>query len=388
MLNRLLNMIVRKPLVAAIVVIVGITLIDVGIVSITTSIRSASDRAQIIHELLKVEEISKTKEEDYKKDFMNKTFMARQVYQFSWYKVKGTKVGDLNLNKYYAMNNQEYDHLCQNSWQYNRLLSVPLDSWMNYIPLAKWIMESAIYLYAEHKTGEIIRMTGYTMDGYVIALFHYKYSLNIVPGHPLYVQALENNRSMNKDDISRIFTDIDNVTRFDYAYLWHLCQAYDYRWDWVLTAFHYGEAKTEYWQGQKLTSIPNYRLDGKWCEEDMRDYYLAIYEIAQGIAMGKLDRISKFEAYVKEFASTRTAEIDYINTLRLKARSEDKMRSLEESYMKMKNDFSNYKVVNSMLLKQMGDLNEMTIDKKDADRAKIRGLKNTIIQTFKELRKR
>lgn len=384
-MKKLIESILKRPILAAIIIIAGLVVIDFGIITITTSIKSANDRAQIIRDLIKVQEISKTKDEDYKADFMNKTFIARQVYQYSVYRIKNTKVGDLNLNKYYAMNNKEYDHMCQMSWEFNRRLSTPLDSWENYIPLAKWIMESAIYLYAKHKTGEIIYMTGYTRSGYLMALHYYTYGLNIVPGHPWYSRDIDASRTMADEDITRIFYDLDNVVKFDYAYLSHLLQTYNYRWDWALTGFHYGEDITEYWHDKDLREIPNYRLDGRWSEEYMRDYYLAIFEIAQGIAMGKLERISKFEDYVKKFANTRNGTSDYINTLRLKARSEDKFRNLEESYMKMRSDYSNYKVVNEAILKQMADLNELTLEKKENDKEKIRQLKNTITQKFKEL---
>lgn len=105
---------------------------------------------------MQIKELDKNKEADYKADFMAKSMLARQVYQFSWYKKINSRLGKINGPKYYAMNLQEYDKFCQKIWEYNRRLSIPLDSAENYYPLGKYITESSINEKAEHKTGEII----------------------------------------------------------------------------------------------------------------------------------------------------------------------------------------------------------------------------------------
>ncbi len=356
--------------------------------TVTSIITSSNERSNIIRELVEIQKIQSTTLEDYRRDFIQKGLLARQVYQWSWYKSVNTKVGNLNLNKYYAMSLVEFNQLLEWSWEFNRQLSIPPDSWENYIMLAKWILESSIYLQAEHKTGEIIHMAGYTRPGFEHALIQYKYKMNINPGHKFYIRDLDIARTISDQEIRQIFSTTDNVLKFDYTFIHYLLMKYDYKWDWVLTAFHFGEDKTEYWNGLGLKDIPNFRLDGQWETHYLREYYQTVFEIAKGIADGTFSRISRYEETVNRLAHRDARRDRFISVLKLKARSEDKFRDLEEKYNLLRNDFKEYKEVNEQILQQMAELNDMSLaDQNNSDiKEQIRQLKKRIRQTFKHLK--
>lgn len=338
---------------------------------------------KILSDLVEIQKYNMKKPDDYKADFIQKCLLARQVYQYNWWKTRKTKIGSVYVDKKYAMSLEEYNKIIEMSWDLNRLLSVPLDSWENYIMLAKWILESSICPYIEHKTGEIIKMTGYTKDGAMIALFHYKYEMNIKKGHKLYIPQLFDDLSI--DDLTKVFEDIDNVIKFDYSYILFLMTQYDYRWDWVLTSFHFGEGKTLYWKDLGLKSIPNYRLDGKWAGYYLREYYQSIYEIAQGISIGNLTRISRWEEIISMFKKHYEWQKEYVATIRLKVNCEEKTYEMEEKYKKMFFEFGNYKKINEELLNQMAKLNDLNLDYK---REFLKSKKKKIFDTIMNLKKK
>lgn len=345
-------------------------------------------KIRLITESLEIQKLNATTADDLKRDYLNKCLLARQVYQWSCYRIAPSKVGDLNLNKYYAMTLREYNDMVEQTWDYNRMLSIPMDSWENYILIAKNILESALNERAQHKTGELIAMAGYTRSGFEHALIAYKYRLNINPGHRWYIRDLDTTRTMTDDDIRRIFSTYENVLKFDYAYFLSLAMEYDYRWDWMLTGFHFGTDKTDFWESKGLKEVPNVRLDGRWSSDYyLREYYQAIFEIAQGISQGNLQRISRMEEYVNKLVKYDTAVSKYVMTLKLKTRSEDKFRDLEESYMATRTEFSNYRRINEDLLRQMANLNDLTLDIK-SDKSAVSALKQKIKAQYRKLVKK
>lgn len=344
---------------------------------------------QILADIVETRKLQAKGEADYKAEFLNKCLLARQVYQFSWYRVETTRVGPANLRKQYAMSLQEYNDLIELSWRLNRFLALPLDGPENYMMIAKWIMESAICNQVKHRTGEIIRMTGYTRDGLAIALYHYKYTLRIGPGHPLYIKELYD----STPDIERIFSKIENVVKFDYAYIAYLLRQYEYRWDFVLTAFHFGEGKTEYWVGSGLKEVPNYRLDGKWKGYWLRQYYQSVFEIAQGISMGQLQRISRWSAVVDVVKTYNEVNQAYLGTLVVQAQKAERFAELEKEYKALQVRFENYKKTHEELCQKIAELNDVTLDYRRARaellkrelRLKLAKLKASVQKLYRRL---
>lgn len=361
----------------------------------TGVLKSRNDVAnKLLEQTMQVREYSIDKEQYYKQDFETKCLLARMVYQYSWYKSIDTQLGKLQIPKYYAMNLQEYSDLIDLSWEYNRKLSIPIDSWENYIMLAKWIYESAICTWIEHKTGEIIRMTGYTADGFGLALYYYLYEMSIQPGHAFYIQELFNNKNMNVRDIEILFRDYRRVVKFDYAFISYLLSKYDYKWEWALTAFHFGVNKPDYWWYDKeLKVVPNKRLNGEWASIWLREYYQTVYEIAHSIATGRLERISKYEQKVATTGKWRKQQENYVNTLRLKFKGEERYNELKAKCDQLVNDLDKYKQLNNMLIEKMGKLNELNL-KQDYNkqvistnmRKDILKLKKEIEENYKKMR--
>jgi hypothetical protein len=339
---------------------------------------------------MEIQKLNSMKEEDFKRAFINNCLLARQVYQWSWYRSEKTTVGFINAEKRYAMTLKEYNDLIELSWKLNRQLNIPLDSWENYIMLSKWILESSINPYAEHHTGEIIKMTGYTMDGVIIALYHYKHTLCIQKGHPFFIPELYEN-PLSEQRIKEIFSDVGNVVKFDYSYLQYLLSEYDYRWDWVLTGFHFGEQKTDFWKASGLKMIPNYRLDGKWSNYFIREYYQTIFELAQGISLGNMDRISRFEEITGAFKKADTTITEYVNVVRLRLKAEEKAMDMQEKCRKIQSEYSNYKAINQDLLSHISILNEAVLtcrqEKKEKQRQKLYKFRQEVVDAWNNLLK-
>jgi hypothetical protein len=361
--------------------------LSILVILIVYAVKENQFKNKLLADFMYIQKIDKTKEEDCKRDYIDKCLLARQVYQWSWYSKTKTKIGDLQLEKWYAMDLFQYNELIEQSWKYNRILNIPLDSWENYIMLAKWIVESGINEWAQHKTGEIIKFAGYTEEGMIGSLFYYRYESHIGKGHPFYIPELFRD-NIDREDLINVFKNIDNVVKYDYAFIHYLLERYDYQWNWVLTAFHFGMDKTEYWNEIGLKDIPNYRMDGHWSEEYLRKYYQAIYEIAQGIARGYLGRISKYEEIVGAIKKLNDRERKYIDTLRLKVRSQQAFDHLEKKYMMLQEDFTNYKKLNTSLLKSMAELNDINLDKENPTlRSRMRELKNNIKKMWLSIRR-
>ena len=358
---------------------------------LSNSIAENKVKNRLLFDIIQIEKLKQKTEDEYKKEFVNKCLLARQVYQFSWYSKTPTKIGDLQLEKYYAMTLREYNALVERAWEYNRLLGIPLDSWENYIMLGKWIMESAICPFVEHKTGEILKFAGYTEIGLRDAMFIYLYQSHIERGHPLYIEELfKPNNSL--EDLKHIFnnpiTGVWNTEKFDYAFILYLLSQYNYDWAFTLTGFHYGYDTTDYWKSIGLKEVPVKRLDGGWGEEFLRDYYQAILEIAQGIKLGRLERISQFEQVIGYYQRMDKKRQNFIDTLRLKVRSEQQFKNLTDKYYDLKEDFTNYKKLNDSLLKSMADLNDLTLEKENPSfKERIQKLKNTVTYKYKQLLK-
>lgn len=350
-----------------------IILVTVGISSLIANHRNKKDiRDQLLSDLIKVQQIQLENEEKYKQDFINKSFLARQVYQFQWYKRTETKVGKLNLEKVFAMDLKEYNDLMELSWELNQELNIPWNSWENYIIEAKWILESAICNQIKHKTGEIIRMAGYTEGGFRDAWFHYKHDLNITSSRdPFYIEELFQ-KYLTTEQIMKIMEDPLKVARFDYAYYSYIHNQYDEQWDWSLTSFHFGDGKTLYWKGAGLKMIPNYRLDGKWKNHYMREYYQTVLEIAQGIALGKMTRPSRYNRVVKKFARAYNARNKYIQALRIKLKSEEKAQKILKDFEQLNKDFEEYKTQQEELMRNLAKLSDLTLDYRRAPKERIK----------------
>ena len=328
-------------------------------------------KTKLLNDMLAVQKMDKTQMELLHQKFVNNCLLARQVYQFSWYHLVDTKVGKLYLQKCYAMSLQEYNDLIEQSWAYNRLIGLPAGGWEDYVMLSKWIMESAINNYAEHKTGEIIRMAGYTYDGFIGALYVYLYKMGIGPGHPLYIPELFRS-GMSETDIKKTFENVANIVKFDYGYIWGLLRSYNYDWPWALTGFHFGEDKTIYWKDSGLKMVPNYRIDGKWNGYFMREYYQAILEIAQGISLGRCDRISRFEEIAGNFRRMDEIQSKYVRTYALKLKSTEKCDEMEGKLRKVNDDFRTFKEVNAEIICDMGRLNDLTLDYRNTTAKEIK----------------
>jgi len=343
---------------------------------------------KIFNDIMEINKLSATKEDDYKRTFINNCLLARQVYQWSWYRSEKTTVGYINAEKRYAMSLKEYNDLVELSWKLNRQLNIPFDSWENYIPISKWILESSINPYAEHNTGEVIRMTGYTVEGMVIALYHYKHTLCIQRGHPFYIPELYEN-PLSEQRMKEVFRNVENVVKFDYAYIQYLLSEYDYRWDWVLTGFHFGEAKTLFWKSSGLKMIPNYRLDGQWGKYFLREYYQNVFELAQGISLGRMDRISRFEEIVGIFKRSGNAITEYINVVRLRLKAEEKALDMDEKCKQVQSQYSQYRAINEDLLSHISILNEAVFacraDDAIKENNKLRQWRRKVVDLFNKL---
>lgn len=347
-------------------IMLAIVIFSIGMTALISNIvKDSQFKNKIFSDIVEVNKINETKEEELRKDFVNKCLLARQVYQFSWYKKTPTKIGDLQLEKYYAMSLDEYDRMIDKMWEYNKQIGIPRGSWEQYIPLSKYIMESAICNWIEHKTGEIIKLCGYTEEGMRDALFRYLYESHIDKGHPLYIPELFKSGN-SLDDLKNIFnnhiTGVDNTVKFDYAYTKYLLGLYNYDWSWSLTGFHFGIDLTEYWKRIGLTSVPSRRIDGRWKDESLREYYQSIFEIAQGISMGNLARISRFEEIVGYYQKMEKRRQNYIDSLRLKVRSEHALKRLEEKYNDTVDAFTNFKKLNKDILMRMAEYNDFKLD--------------------------
>ncbi len=338
-----------------------------------------------------------TKVGDLKADFLHKCLIARQVYQWSWYKKVKTKLGYVKLDRRYAMNLREYNELVEMSWKLNRHLSIPLDHWQNYIMLAKWILESSLNANANHKTGEIIKFAGYTKSGLQASLTHYLFESDIRRGHPLYISELFK-KGITLKNIIRSLEKFDHVIKYDYAYILFLLSEYGYRWDWTLTAFHFGEHRTDYWRKVGLKTIPNYRLDGKWKDHYLRQYYQTVYEIAKGIYLGKFTRISRFQKKVKKLRKQREIHKKFYATLRLKIKSKEDFLELENRLKEVQQEYEKFKKDQIKLIEQMGELNDLVLDYRKSKKKKLKDwakrlyrkiipLKKSIKSNYKKLKK-
>lgn len=369
-----------------ILLVLSIVLLLVSIISVVFVSRGVGIRDKVLMDLIDIQKIDKREVESMKRDYLNKCLLARQVYQFSWWVSKETKIGKLYLEKQYAMNLYQYNQLINLSWDLNREIGVPIDSWQNYVMLAKWIMESGIWENAKHDTGEIVAFAGYTTEGLASALYVYKFYCHINEGSPLYVKAIF--KAETKDDLLNAFANLYNVVRFDYGFIKYLLSTYNYQWDWVLTGFHFGFDKTDYWWRMGLKSIPEFRLDGKWSEEYMREYYQAIYEIAQGIALGQFERVSRYKRVLTSAKHFENANTKFIETLRLKVRSEQSFKELNRKYTELVTDFTNYRKLNEQLYGRIAELNDIVVDSDSKTmKQQIEGLKSEIRKMWKRIRK-
>ena len=319
--------------------------------------------------------------EDYKAAYMNNCLIARGVYQYQWYRPVKTIFGYLKLDKRFAMSLQEYNDLVDLSWELNRYICLPLDSPDNYNMISKWILESSLNADADHKTGEVIKFTGYTEVGLAHALFVYKHVSKIQQGSPFYIKGIYDSNA----DLQDIFSDLHNVLKFDYAYMFYLLQKYDYNWNMAWTAFHLSYAKTDFWYSLGLRDIPINRLDGKWADFFLKEYYLTIKEIAISIATGRMDRPSRAVKYIAKARKVNRAKYNYIETLRLKIKQENKANELEAEFRQVYTAFTNYMALNEIVLNKMGKLNDMTILEKD--KTKIEQAKKIVKDYAKKLKK-
>jgi len=73
--------------------------------------RKISD--DLIADIIQIQKIKIKTEADWQRDFLHKAILARQVYQYSWYKSMMTKVGYVNIKKYYAMSLKDYNELVE-----------------------------------------------------------------------------------------------------------------------------------------------------------------------------------------------------------------------------------------------------------------------------------
>ena len=345
-------------------IIIGIFLtlfIMLTIYFIKNSIYENSARA-LMRDVIKIDYMSEQSEKDYRRDFTRKAFLARQVYSWTWWKTRKTKVGRLKLDQKFSMSLREYKKLLNDIWKYNKVLSIPVDSWQIFVPLADWMLESSLNMNVKHKTGEILGFVGYTHDGFRAAFYHYTRTLNIERGHPLYIKELFNSRLKEKDAIKLLNKSIPKMVKFDYAYKWHLLQEYDYKWDWALTAFHFGEGRTWFWRNAGLKDIPDERLDGKWEDFYMREYMETVYEIAQGISVGKPGRISKWKYKVKRLRRQRELRRKYIANLRIAIKSEEEFKRMEKRITTLVVDHKKYKKKANYMIKKQARLNDLMLD--------------------------
>lgn len=353
---------------------------------IVISIKEKDYSKELLKDIIKVEKINLTTEQDCKKDFMNKCLLARQVYQWTWWARRTSLIGELNTFKYYAMDLREYNDMIELSWKLNRELKIPIDSWENYIQLAHWILESSINPLAEHKTDEVLKFAGYVIDGFRIAFYHYRYNFRINAGHPLYIDYLFQSGIKESDIITYLNNNLLQAVRFDYGYMLHLLQVYNYQWDWTLTAFHFGEQRTEYWKTLGLKEIPNYRLDGHWQGYYLREYYQAVFEIAQGISQGNFSRISQWEKRVDKLKGQKGLTEKYIITFQIKAKSVNEFSDLEKKLKEVNTDFSNAKIRWNGLFNQMSELNDLNLKYRDAERFNLKDYVKVLYKKVIELK--
>lgn len=348
---------------------------------------------KLLNSFIDYKSMTEEKKAAYKDDFMKKCLLARTVYQYGGYHQEETKLGKLSTGRYYAMSAEDYNDMCEMSWEYNRKISIPMDAWQNYIMLAKWIFESGICTYIQHATGEIIRMCGYTEDGFRAAFYYYEFESDMQPGNQWYIPELFQGH-LNSNQIDSIFRDYKKCLKFDYAYIDHLLGQYDYKWDWVLTAFHFGLEKPDYWWYDKnLKQVPNRRIDGQWSKLWLRDYYTTVYEIAEGIASGNLTRIDKYDKYISEFGKWSGMNNDYLWTLKLKFRSEEKYGEMVAKVDKWKKVLNEYGELNDSILKQMAKMNDMILISReshgiisDADKKQMKMLKQQIESNWNRIK--
>lgn len=346
---------------------------------------------QILADLIEIKKLESIGEADYRAKFVEKCLLARQVYQWSWWRTRVSPYhGKLNVEKVYAMSLKDYNELIEFCWDANRYLGLPLDSPDNYMVLSKWILESSINNSMEHKTGEIIKMAGYIENGVRTALYRYRYDLHVSKGHPFYIKELYE----ENPDFELLFTDYMKVAKFDYAYMLFLLKQYDFKWDFVLTSFHFGEDKVGYWLNRGLKEVPNYRLDGKWKGYWLREYYQTVFEIAQGIHLGKLDRVSRFERVVGTFKKYKEVRDSYVATICLQARRLEKYEETEAKYVALLDAVEKYKKINSELTTQIDQLNDLGAkykntlreSEKQKTQEKIESMKVTISTLYQKLR--
>jgi hypothetical protein len=348
---------------------------------------------KLLNSFIDYKSMTEEKKSAYKDDFMKKCLLARTVYQFGGWASRDTKLGKLNVGRWYCMSAEDYNDMLEKMWDYNKKISIPIDAWENYIPIAGLIFESGICEYIDHATGEIIRLAGYTEDGFRAALYYYMYECDMQPGNEWYLPELFQGR-MSREQIDSYFRTWPRVLKFHYAYLDHLLGQYDYKWDWVETSFHFGLEKPDYWWYDKnLKQVPNRRLDGQWNSIWLPDYYTTVFEIAQGIASGNLRRISKWERRVEEFGKWSGMNNDYLWTLKLKFRSEEKYNELVSKVDKWKKSLNEFGELNDSILKQMAKMNDMVLISRqnkgivsDADKQNMRLLKHQIESNWRKIK--
>ncbi len=340
-------------------------IIILGILFIETKIKSVKYEG-ILRDAMDTKALTQHSKNWYRQKFMSKARAARQVYQYRWWRYANSRYGKIPVLMKRAMNLKDFNYMMLESFRLNRALGLPIDSPQNFYMIAKWTLESAINDKAKHSTGELwwLAMAGYTDGGFQAALYHYKHDLKIDKGHPMYIDGIYD-RHPNWENI---FKGYINVIKFDYAYIHYLRSYHNYKWDFALTAFHFGEGKPIYWQRKGLHSVPMFRLDAKWKGYHIREYCETVHEIAYGIYLGKLTRISRWKERVGAIVKANKVRDAYVQNVRLQAIRNQSADEFEAELNEVNEKFKWYRKKNERAHQAQARLNNLILDERRGKR--------------------
>lgn len=318
---------------------------------------------------------------DFKKEYSTKCILARQVYQYQGFHRKKYKAGTLNIEKWYAMDVDKYSELTGMIFKFNAHLGLGRDEYFHI--LSQLIFESGISMDIEHKTGEIINLTGYTKSGFIHALHVYKYILRIEKSSPFYIKELYDRHP----NFEIIFSDWRNVIKFHYAYWQWLLYTFDRRWDFALTAFNQGEGRVLGWKNIGLKNIPNGILSKKF---NLRysTYYSTILEISYATLSGYTSRISKYNKTVKKFRKYNKYRAAYIKTLQISFKKKEKTQEIIAKCEQLQKEVEEYKKINNELTQKINKLNDVNFDIMINKKTKFKKVQKKLIDEIIQLQKR
>ena len=307
----------------------------------------------VVYALTDKREREKVTDQDHYKVFSDNMTVGRTVYQWAWYQPFATRVGPLYLRKHYAMTPAEYDELMELCWKLNRYLCLPKDDWKNYIPPADFIVESALKPDVEHKTGEVIALTGFMPTTMWEAYKIYKYVVKPIRGSDMYIYGLDK----ADPNFEEIFKDPKNAVKLYYVYFRWLLERYEYNWAFALTAYHFGPGKTEYWWSLGYRNIPRYgyRGQGKWEKHFMKNYYLTVFEIAQSLATGELVRASRLKKTVAVYRKVNQSRANFVDYMRIKVQQKDESDELKREIERINEKHTRFEQTTEKVLQVAGE---------------------------------